>query len=207
MSNTIPLYENAHATTQRLLPWYVNGALDESECALVEAHVESCAECRAELEAEHQLGTDVVSLALDVDQGWAKMQARIAAPPAASAKIVWFRRRVPLVWAVAAQAIAATLLVAILMPHQQTSPADYRALGNLAGGPKGNLIVMFADGARETDMRRALASAKVRLVGGPTASGAYLLDVAPAGRPAALQALHDDKAVSLAEPIDPGAAP
>jgi len=83
MSNTIPLYENAHATTQRLLPWYVNGALDDSERELVEAHLVNCAECRAELDAEHQLEADVASLALDVDQGWAKMQARIAAQPTA----------------------------------------------------------------------------------------------------------------------------
>jgi len=207
MSNTIPLYENAHATTQRLLPWYVNGALDDSERELVEAHLDGCVECRAELDAEHQLETDVASLALDVDQGWAKMQARIAAQPAASSNIVWFRRGVPLGWAIAAQAIAATVLIALLVPHERTNSADYRALGNLGAAPKGNLIVMFADGTRETDMRRVLWGAKVRLVGGPTAAGAYLLDVAPAERPAALQALHNDKAVSLAEPIDPGAAP
>lgn len=205
MSNTIPLYENAHATTQRLLPWYVNGALDDSERQLVAAHLDSCAECRAELDAEHQLEADVASLTLDVDHGWTKMQARIAAQPTAPANVVWFRRRVPLGWALAAQAIAATVLIALLLPHER--PADYRALGNPHAAPKGNLIVMFADGAHETDMRRALAGAKARLVGGPTAAGAYLLDVAPAERPAALQALHDDKAVSLAQPIDPSAAP
>jgi len=207
MSNTIPLYENAHATTQRLLPWYVNGALDESERELVEAHLGSCADCRAELDAEHQLEGDVASLALDVDQGWAKMQARIAAQPSAPSNVVWFRRRVPLGWAIAAQAIAATVLIALLAPQERASSVDYRALGAPAAAPKGNVIVMFAAGARESDMRRVLTGAKVRLVGGPTAAGAYLLDVAPAERRAALQALHGDKAVSLAEPIDPGAAP
>jgi anti-sigma factor RsiW len=209
MSNTIPMYENAHATTQRLLPWYVNGTLDESERLAVAAHLAECAECRAELDIERELETDVASLALDVDQGWANMRERMAASTVEPPRVLWFRRRVPLGWAAAAQAIAALLLLTLLLPQHRTAlpPADYRTLGRAPVAPKGNMIVMFAAGARESDLRQALARADARLVGGPTAAGAYLVEVTDAHRPQALQALRADKSVSLAEPIDPGAAP
>ena len=209
MSNTIPLYENAHTTTQRLLPWYVNGKLDESERLAVATHLAECAECRAELELEHQLEADVAGLALDVDQGWAKMRERIVTSAVERHKITWFRRRVPLGWALAAQAIAATLLLALLLP-QQRAPlpvADYRALGRAPVAPKGNVIIMFVEGTRESDLRQALARVDARVVGGPTAAGAYLLEVADARRPRALRTLRAEKAVSLAEPIDPGVSP
>lgn len=39
-----------HEALVELLPWYVNGTLDETERGLVQRHVEACAECREDVE-------------------------------------------------------------------------------------------------------------------------------------------------------------
>lgn len=39
-----------HDQLVELLPWYVNGTLDESERGLVQRHIENCAECRDDVE-------------------------------------------------------------------------------------------------------------------------------------------------------------
>ena len=39
-----------HEGLVRLLPWYVNGTLDEAERSRVKQHIEECAECRSEAE-------------------------------------------------------------------------------------------------------------------------------------------------------------
>src|SRR4051812_33093068 len=52
---------SAHEATEcdsesaRLLPWHVTGQLTADEAARVEAHVQACAECRAELEQQREL--------------------------------------------------------------------------------------------------------------------------------------------------------
>ena len=49
---TILQLHDAHEQVQMLLPWHVNGTLDPAESALVETHLEACAECRADHAAE-----------------------------------------------------------------------------------------------------------------------------------------------------------
>ena len=43
------------------MPWYANGTLDADETAAVEAHLEGCDECRAELESERALGAMIAT--------------------------------------------------------------------------------------------------------------------------------------------------
>ncbi len=39
-----------HQELVELLPWYVNGTLDETERSIVQRHIEDCAECRDDVE-------------------------------------------------------------------------------------------------------------------------------------------------------------
>lgn len=211
MGTIVPMHEDAHAETQLLLPWYLNGTLEESERQRIAAHLSRCEECRADLERERTIGIRISGAAPDVERGWADMQARMRAagrPRTAH----WFRRRVPVGWAVGAQAAAAALIVAVLLPGNLATPAPvpaYHALGSTAGAKtaSGNLIVMFAEDSTERDLRGALAQAGARIVGGPTEAGAYVLHVGDADRERALLQLRSDTHVTLAEPIDPAGTP
>jgi hypothetical protein len=119
---------------------------------------------------------------------------------------------VPVAWAVGAQAAAAALIVAVLLPGNLVAPAPvpaYHALGSPADAKaaSGNLIVMFAENSTERDLRGALTQAGARIVGGPTEAGAYVLHVGDADRERALSQLRSDTHVTLAEPIDPAGKP
>ena len=39
-----------HGTATKLLPWFVNGSLDESEHALVDTHLKICETCQADVQ-------------------------------------------------------------------------------------------------------------------------------------------------------------
>jgi hypothetical protein len=217
MNNVIPLAGDDHQQVQSLLPWYVNGTLDEDEAAAVEAHLVECDECRADLAAERVLASEVPLASMDVDQGWAAMRNRIAGTmpeaPSPPATVVPFRRKsvfgrsIPIGWAVAAQAAALALVVGGVELSRPTPDHVYHTLGAAPAPATGDMIVIFRPDATEQAMRSALTANGASLVGGPTASNAYVLHVDTAKRAGALAALRADRDVVLAEPIDGPAQP
>jgi hypothetical protein len=81
-SNIVHLEPDPHVAVQMLLPWYLTGRLEQAERAAVEAHLGTCAQCRAELETERQWREmqPVQTAHVDVEEGWARMRARLADP-------------------------------------------------------------------------------------------------------------------------------
>ena len=206
--NIVHLGSGAHSSAQSLLPWYASGRLEGEDLAQVEAHLASCARCRADVEIERRLQAAYSSSAAsgDVEQGLARMRQCIGAEEAnprrrsAAAAPVWMR------WLLAGQFAAIVLLVVVLRPA--APPADpYRSLGAAGPGSVANALVMFRPDATEQQMRSALRQIDAQLVGGPTATNAYLLQVPAAGHAAALARLRLQPAVSLAESLDAGTVP
>src|SRR4051812_36783436 len=80
------LEPDPHVAVQRMLPWYLTGRLETAEHDAVETHLAQCPECRAELETERQwqLLQPGHGAQMDVEDGWARMRARLGgdvAPP------------------------------------------------------------------------------------------------------------------------------
>jgi hypothetical protein len=213
MAEIIRLRGSPHEQAQQLLPWYVNGTLEADEAAMVEMHLAECAECRADLAAEQALSREVTALPLDVEHAWSMLSDRIdaAGPPRRLAEPVPFlRRKVAIGWALGGPlAAAAAVAFAVAVVPGAPSPAGetYRALGSAPTAAPGNALVMFRPDARDSDLRAALTKAGARIVDGPTASGAYVVRIAPAGRAQALDGLRATSQIVLAEPIDPGSQP
>ena len=117
--------------------------------------------------------------------------------------ISFLRRPVKAGWAVAGQLAAASLvLVGFVTLREAPDTQIYRAQGSAPADAAGNLLVLFQPDSSEREMRAALMRAGARVVDGPTASGAYVLKVADANRPGALEQLRAAEAVLLAEPVD-----
>src|SRR5258708_1566411 len=120
MASIIRLHAGRHDEIRSLLPWYVTGRLASTEHARVAAHVSACRECQEDLEFERRLEVEVAIAPIDVEQGWASMQRRIAAAHSSQSGFIarfgeWpgrlWRVGPPwLGWALAAQ--AAVLVVA-----------------------------------------------------------------------------------------------
>jgi hypothetical protein len=209
MADIIRLRRSAHDETQLLLPWHLNGTLDADETALVQAHLGECADCRRDAEAERELFQQVATLSIDAERDWAAMSERLDAMPPRAAPIPFLRRRVSVGWLLAGQlATAAALALAIYTPvHQAPSSQTYQTLGSPGQDATGNVVIVFHPEKTEQDMRDALGRVGAQIVEGPNASGAYVLNVPPAQRRAAIDRLRAMPQVMLAEPIDPGGSP
>src|SRR5262245_15087438 len=89
MSPRIP---DTHAEAWALLPWLANGRIAPEDREWVEAHVQACAECRAELAAQRLVATHVTReesaspqpAASEEQRSFNKLWARIEASESAS---------------------------------------------------------------------------------------------------------------------------
>ncbi|HEU4649838.1 MAG TPA: zf-HC2 domain-containing protein [Croceibacterium sp.] len=193
---------NEHDKARMLLPWFVNGTLEADEAALVEAHLDACDECRADLAANRALREVYAasSAGAKPEQPAQAMSVRgsrgLDQPPA---------RRWRKLAQFALPAAAAVALIVAIAPSPDES--GYRLLGSDAPAQAGNAIVLFAPETTERDLRAALEQAGARLVDGPTASGAYVVQVPARRRDDALAGLRAMPQVVLAEPVDAAGGP
>jgi hypothetical protein len=212
--------EAAHREAQDLLPWLANGRLDGAELQRVQAHLDTCATCRADLDTLYTL-QDVADLPLsnlDVDKAFARLLPQLdAVAPAQPAPVIpgWRTRLAAndgrwLRAAVGLQFCAIVVLGALLLrPFADTQMAAqdgaYRVLGAEAGADS-IVAVTFKPDTPEHELRRIVTTSGAHIVGGPTVTGAWMLGSAQAPADVAAR-LRAESAVTLAEPLGMQASP
>lgn len=197
---------DTHEAVQRLLPWLPGGTLDEAETALVQAHLHSCALCRADLDWQHKLGAaePAPDPAFDPDRALARLLPRLEPQSPRGGLRDWWRTSSAasgtwLRWTVAAQfAVIGVLAAMLVQPGGER--AGYRALG-AAARTDGNLVVMFTPDTSEAELRRIVRASGARVVDGPTVTDAWVLSVPAAGSKDALARLRAERSVRLAQPL------
>lgn len=211
MADILSFRDDPHQSTEMLLPWYATGQLEPEDVTSVETHLRACDQCRAALEREQQLKQEVGRLPLHPDLGWEKLQRRLAPDrrtrrrDARTSRRPWIGISWPAALAALAGAQMVTLAFAVLL-IQPSPPAGYRTLNAPAARVAGNILVLFRPDTSEAELRSTIVHAGARLVGGPTAAGAYVLDVDPGRREAATAELRAQPIVMMAQPIDAGSA-
>jgi hypothetical protein len=200
-------HDQAHHDAQSLLPWLANGTLAGTELARVQAHVHSCSTCRADLALLHTVraaGAEPQP-GLDADRALARLLPQLDEAPPAGRWRGWraANDRNWLKWVGAAQCCVIVMLAALLLRASPSVPPpvsdNYRLLG-AAPAVQGTVIVAFRPDTPEREVRRIVATSGARVVGGPTATGAWVLGSGEA--PATVAArLHAEPAVTLAEPL------
>jgi anti-sigma factor RsiW len=210
------LEPDPHVAVQRLLPWYLTGRLDTDEHDAVETHLAQCPECRAELETERQwqLLQPGQGAQVDVEDGWARMRARLGgdvAPPPAVRPAMPPRRRggLPPVWqrlparAWAAPAMLSVALVVAIGWTLRPLPVvgDYHALSAPVEAGA-TAVVRFRPDATEAQIRHGLKDSGARLVDGPTVSDAYVVRLPREHYAAALDKLRKQPGVALVEALE-----
>jgi len=206
--------EGAHREAQDLLPWLANGRLDGAELQRVQAHLDTCATCRADLDTLCTL-QDVADLPLpdlDVDKAFARLLPQLdAVVPADAAPVIpgWRTRLAAndgrwLRVAVGLQFCAIVVLGALLVrPSGDTQmaaqDAAYRVLGAETGADS-IVAVTFKPDTPEHELRRIVTASGAHIVGGPTVTGAWMLGSAQAPADVAAR-LRTESAVTLAEPL------
>lgn len=202
-----------HKVVDTLLPWLVNGTLDADEQALVERHLAECARCRQEVEWLRGLRTALLAgeASPEGSEAFRKLRRRLDAPRQRAGRAFGFLRAPWTHWVIGAQLVLIAGL-GTLMFHDGFQDPDratrYRTLAApSAGAPvRGVLVVVFDPATSEAELRRILREAGARVVDGPTASNAYVLDVPASEQARALQRLRSESSVALAEELAPRSA-
>ncbi|MGH6963674.1 MAG: anti-sigma factor family protein [Phenylobacterium sp.] len=204
-----PSDRDGHGELRELLPWYVTGQLDEAEAARVEAHLDGCDECQAELRFEERLESEVARLPLEVEAGWERMRRRVEAERPRRRRVMPdLRTRAPwLGWGVAAVLMLGLGVMVTPSMRPTPTPDAYRTLGAAPAAAPGNIVVIFRPDTTEKAMREALKASGARLVDGPTPADAYVLRVPAAQRDAALSSLRARREIVLAQPVDSAGTP
>jgi hypothetical protein len=226
MSGSVkPPKDDPHRLTQSLLPSYVTGRLEPAERAEVEAHLSGCAACRADERLERRLEAELAALPITVERGWPRKRHREPEPPSRPDKSGLFSQLAaswraavaeapgapgPKGWAMAAQAMAMIILVGLSWLILQPLPRPEARHAALVAPPppsRDDILVTFRPETTERALRALLADNGARIVDGPTASGAFVIQAPSGHRPAFVERLRGRPEIALVEPIGQAAPP
>ena len=216
-----------HQEVWELLPWYVNGTLEDRERQRVDRHLRTCVYCQKEVERCDQIagiiqGSDEPPVS-SASQQFAKLMADVetlaADHPSAGHRghrfvtglsnlINHTSRGVR--WALAAQ--SAMILILFGMLIWQVSPTPGPAYSTLSDTTPSHpqavmrMRVIFAADTMESQIRALLFELGGRIVNGPSPIGAYTLEVPLSGESsepgdALPRRVRLHPKVTLAEPI------
>lgn len=209
----VDLLSAPHLATEALLPWLLNDTLTSAERSEVEAHLRSCAQCRAELAQQKQLqlhysDTATPDPALDIDAAFARLLPRLDDQPVRSPRRpLWARQ--PVSWwqlGLAVQmgvilALSSALLLQLKPTTQNEDAPAYRGLAATAQRATGDALVVFEPNASEAQVRATLQRAGARIVDGPTAAGAFVVRFDDDPTAAMLASLRSDPAIVRVESL------
>jgi hypothetical protein len=222
MSPRIP---DTHAEAWDLLPWLANGRIQSADREWVDAHVQTCAECRAELSAQRMLagnlreaGAEPVSSTTEeqrsFDKLWARIEAAEAATPAAVAAESAPRRSSRTIrWLVAAvvvQGFGLALFGFDALRSPDTVKPDIVTVTSEAPSIRNDaprVTLVFAPGASIETINTLLTHQGLSIVSGPGLSGnftaALSTDAVASGASAESVAavISKDPNVTFAQPV------
>jgi Putative zinc-finger len=223
MSYTRRSDEGKHQEVAALMPWFVNGSIQEHDRQRVEEHLLLCSGCREELSRERRLYESMsaepaveymptaslkrLQARLDGVAEGVPVDAPVADPAAAKA----WRPSMPwqsmMAASVAVMAVAVSWLVADrwMQAHGGVSAPNYRTVTNPTPHLPNEVIrAVFSPTITLVEMQAVLDEAGLRIISGPTEAGVYAL-AANSRRPvsSSLTALRGHAIVRFAESVQP----
>ena len=164
-----------HLDAQEALPWLANGTLAGAELERVQAHIATCAQCRADLallRTVHAAGPGP-DLDFDPDRALARLMPQLDAPPVQAR-------------------------TGLLQRWRDRAAANDRTW--LRAAVAFQFGVTFRPDTPEAELRRIVRASGARIVGGPTVTDAWLVGADGRLDPV-LARLRAEPAVTLAEPL------
>ncbi|HSF48373.1 MAG TPA: hypothetical protein VLA73_08430 [Burkholderiales bacterium] len=217
-----------HQKVWEILPWYVNGTLEDHEHEFVARHILRCQTCADEVVRCQSIATAVRSAEEGArtpsPEHLARLMERIDRGSMSGAPERWRIRvrewieKIQLAfqetpslfrWALAAETAAIILLAAAILLQASVAPSLlYRTLSDTGSGvepDRVHLQVVFADDITEREIRTLLSSIGATIVAGPTPMAVYTVALtaddreAPARTRETLAVLRAHPKVRLAE--------
>ncbi len=176
-----------HEAIQRLIPWYVNGTLNEVEMDQVTEHLATCEACSAMVEAEIRFARAIRSAApagLEQLPSCSVSRGRLWKTLHSGRSARSHLRPVVGAWLALAVVVVAVILgrPADMILPDTVSPdsSPYRAMTTGSRHEAPVLQVVFTPETEERSIRRIVRASDATVIAGPTATGVYRLAL-PAG--------------------------
>lgn len=175
--NVKPTDHNEHSQLMTELPWLVNGTMDRSKAASLQAHVSSCEVCQAEVASLTLMQQTIVRAPIqqaDCAASLERMRQRISAESSQPANrlvrlMAWVQRvmRDHQTHSLAVATVCGLLLAVVLMPLSDWSlnneDDSYRVLSNGATVPGVVLAVTFKEELTKSQSEDILLSVTKKL--------------------------------------------
>lgn len=213
-----------HEAISALIPWYVNGTIDELDRQRVDVHVRACAVCRDDLSLErriHQSMAAEVGVEYMPAASLKRLQAKLdgleaeAVPSDAPVGVRPAHRSVPwqglMAASIAVLALAVSLLAAdrwLQYRARALQPAYYTVTTPAARAPDEVIRAVFSPTITLAELQGILDESGLRIISGPTPAGVYSLG-AKSARPvsSSLALLRRHATVRFAESTRPAIEP
>ena len=188
---------SVHETCWEILPWYVNGSLQEEERLRVEQHLATCPYCRQEVTSLQQFQDRLLEYDASAQQqalAFNRLMQRIKQPGAAVPDSgsqptgkTGINNRLATLWSALRQsnmayavtaALLAGVVVGLLIP-QQTDQRIYTTLSATQPYQEGRLSVhvIFKPQTPELEIRKLLHHYHATVIAGPGTNGIYTLAI------------------------------
>ena len=168
-----PYSADDEARFNDLLPWYVNGTLDEADRAWVESMAKASNAAACQLAELNAFGEAVRALAPPVRKPLEAAGRPRFLQLALEGFTRWLARPQ---WAMAMAGVVVVqsgLIGWMAMSHDGMSLDDHSPYKSVPANEARTLRVVFVPSASEAQIRAALTGARARIVGGPTQLGMY----------------------------------
>lgn len=203
-----------HRHSWELIPWYVNGTVTETQRGSLLRHLEECAQCREEVEAQRTLLQAMRTRPLVENMPHGSLQklwSRIDAHPVPARAAPPTQSRQRLVGLLAAAVVLQAVLIGVLSAYLMQGPArgeaaEFRTVSSpLASAGTPSMRAVFSPTMTLGELQALLERSRLRIVNGPTQDGVYSLATESAGDDPkqALLALRAHPAVKFAELVGP----
>jgi hypothetical protein len=227
--NPQPEDVDPHEYAAALIPWYVNGTLDSAEAAKLGAHLDVCAPCRRDHEAQRRLFEAMqpqTTLVFAAEPSFRKLMARIATGedagelasvrPAPAAPVPPASRTARAPIRVARWLAAAVVVEGLVLGYGgwvwhantlRTTPAYVTLTSPAPSYQDGARVrIVFRSSLSVQELGTILHGAGAHIIDGPTDSNVYTLGFAGAGVTAVvaeqrIAALRANADVLFAEPL------
>ena len=222
--------EFEHTAMNELIPWYLNGTLDESARRRLDRHLPTCARCRADLALERAVHTKMAAqpaveympaaslkrLNATLDELQTGTTPRLDGLPAGQTLQDSARKRLPLErFAVAASIILVAVGLGVVMvdrvmvdrmaEHGDYESASYHTVTTArAKPPQETIRAVFDPAMTVVELQTLLDDAGLSIVAGPTEAGVYsLAPTSTLATASSLEILRRHAGVRFAESSSP----
>jgi hypothetical protein len=158
-----------HQKILELLPWFVNGTLQEDEQSLVNEHILDCRECHREMESL----TKTAQLLHATKEPTTESIAHVRDDFLKQLEDRGDKTKLPFTWMIPATIAACLLISALLFNPTFRQKESFETLGSTLSGEGSVLQIIFQPDVPEGSIQILLPSDQGNIVSGPTAKGVY----------------------------------